>query len=734
MTCNTSVFAVLQVWKQKGEEYRVTGGQGWRWLSSTRKHQLVPQDTVGLRSVARKLQARKRKAADPTPKAAADATQTASADATQMASADATQMASADATQKALADATQKASADATQKAATSPDMEDSRTEENMDTEVESEKAESNEKTTNSTTDCSNLDSTKDKDTAKCEESEDRSVVTGVSTVDTNVDKTESSETRPETGADPNRSDSVVTDNNQPQCSSVRDDKMEVDIESVSPVKKTDSTKVVVSQPPQADNSKKKQDLSNHTLPPKLDIPLVDVCKAMSERTYYPKITKPYAKLDLLLQRRLKQEEIENKQRQALQQQINWKLKSQNSPEKDIKETSKEDSAEEKYTESKEKTPEPCDDLDEASPCCYSYWCREKGKEFCYSPTCRKAVLEESELMDMDVAEEVIEAEKDKSIVEVSMEDEEVDVEGDKEEKAEEKKEDETTTTKVDEEDVGEGTNKNTNSNSVVAKVPSSNSQPQTSTAVTVSKPPSLTSPGTTSALSTALNAIKSPTNRAAAVAQLLANQPGLKAYTQAQIMLKKAIEKMSVTELKSKMPPARSSNEPIKLVKYAKFGQKPTAKKKASLPPCHKYLTPSGRKSALALEKYDLKKMARKKGHSETKQFNYNCKMNNVNWIYPCPRPLFRTAWRYRTQTVKSFGGVGLQMRILWACLRWDDLAIKPPAGGTNTVSTESEITTKELLKRRDVGRDGLRSEFLVRKIVVPLGLPSQPKGKLGL
>ena len=65
--------------------------------------------------------------------------------------------------------------------------------------------------------------------------------------------------------------------------------------------------------------------------------------------------------------------------------------------------------------------------------------------------------------------------------------------------------------------------------------------------------------------------------------------------------------------------------------------------------------------------------------------------------------------------------------------CLsRWDDMAAKPPAGGTNTISTESEITTTELLKRREVGIDGLRSEFLVRKIVVPLGVPEKPKGKL--
>ncbi|XP_033751700.1 nucleosome-remodeling factor subunit BPTF-like [Pecten maximus] len=671
-----------QVWKQRGEEYRVTGGQGWRWLSSTRKYQFVPQDTVGLRNVARKIQARKRKAADALPKAV-----------------------------------------DSVPSTASSPGKTEELDYKEGDTNVEEEKMESSQTTdSNEGSIKEDVDTSKDKESTPSNEvvRPDSVSVNSIDAIDTNDNKEKSveisgvKESSPEGADDRDNSDnSVAANNSHTQCSSVGEEKMEVDIESVSPIKKAGIQTSVL---PKAENTEKKLDLFNYALPPKLEIPQVDVCRAMNERTYYPKVTKPYAKLDLLLQRRLKQEEIENKQRQALQQQINWKLKSQNSPGADKKDDSK-DSMEDKDTENKEdKSVDPCE-LDEDSLPCYSYMCREKGKEFCYSPTCRKVVLDESELMDMDMAEDAIETEKDKSIADMSMEDEDVDIEGDKEEKTDKKEKSEDKDSLIDVEKDEEGTNKNTNSSSATSKIPSSDS--------------STTSPGTTSAISSALSAMKSPSSRAAAVAQLLANRPGLKAFTQAQLMLKQAIEKMSVQELKSKMPPPRSTKEPIKLVKYAKFGQKPAAKKKASLPPCHKYLTPSRKRSALVLEKYDLRKMARTKGHTETKQFNYNCKMNNVNWIYPCPRPLFRTSWRYRTQTVKSFGGVGLQMRILWACLRWDDLSIKPPAGGTNTVSTETEITTKELLKRRDVGRDGLRSEFLVRKIVVPLGLPSQPKEK---
>jgi len=53
------LILLLQVWKQRGEEYRVTGGQGWAWMRSTRRSNYTPQDTVGLRAAAKKLQNRK---------------------------------------------------------------------------------------------------------------------------------------------------------------------------------------------------------------------------------------------------------------------------------------------------------------------------------------------------------------------------------------------------------------------------------------------------------------------------------------------------------------------------------------------------------------------------------------------------------------------------------------------------------------------------------------------------
>ena len=615
----------------------MTGGQGWLWVAKTRRSNSVSQDSVGLRNVARKLKARKRKA--------------------------------------------------------------DEEEEENRDVKAQEAgvKRVKEEK----------VDELKDEE-------------------DMEVDK-KPVETVENSGNNEMKVDAVLSEKKEEEAGSIKteDSKEEtttgernvaIDIMNTSPVKPQKVPAVERSGKLKNDSAAAKES----SLPPKADVDLINVSKGMNERTFYVKVTKPYAKLDSLLMKRLKQEEIEIKQRQALQQQINWKLKAQVKSEPVQVSTNVKQEVKTEESKALADTSPADETPDLPSHPCYSYLCRsEEGS--CYSCLCLQRQSQDEAMMNLagNSQENASDAESDEEEEEEGEEEEDVDVEGDgklspqksaqvKEEKVEVKKEE------------GEEESMDTSE----ADVKSVKSEPE----VKLIKPVAIT-PTTTSA-------VKVTTSNSSAVVQLLAQKSGVKAnqMTQAQLALRQAIDKMSVEELRSKMPPVRATNEPIKLVKFAKLGQKVPAKKKATLPSCHKFLTPSGKKTLFALEKFELRKLSRKGGKCETKAFNYNCKMNNVNWIYPCPRPVFRTAWRYRTQTCRSYGAVGVQLRILWACLRWDDLSVKPPAGGTNTISTETEITTKELLKRRDVGPHNLRSEFLVRKIVVPLGVPSQPKGTVQL
>lgn len=55
----------------------------------------------------------------------------------------------------------------------------------------------------------------------------------------------------------------------------------------------------------------------------------------------------------------------------------------------------------------------------------------------------------------------------------------------------------------------------------------------------------------------------------------------------------------------------------------------------------------------------------------------------------------------RYRLQTVRSLAGVSLMLRLLWASLRWDDMAVKPSAavGTTRTGTTECQTAALKKL-----------------------------------
>lgn len=96
--------------------------------------------------------------------------------------------------------------------------------------------------------------------------------------------------------------------------------------------------------------------------------------------------------------------------------------------------------------------------------------------------------------------------------------------------------------------------------------------------------------------------------------------------------------------------------------------------------------------------------------------------------WPYQCPRPLFKTCWLYRTVGLKSLAAAALQLRILWACLRWDDMSAKPASSdGKHQVTTDTEIMSLEILKHRHVGQFMDRTQYLRRKVVIPLELPKQ-------
>lgn len=127
------------------------------------------------------------------------------------------------------------------------------------------------------------------------------------------------------------------------------------------------------------------------------------------------------------------------------------------------------------------------------------------------------------------------------------------------------------------------------------------------------------------------------------------------------------------------------SSRGKIYLNKIIVDGTNKLIKKQSKLLPAKypdlcNFLTRKATTSIMVLHRYEVLTLARTGGKLATAGFHHLAKNNPTVWNYPCSRPLFKTCWQFRTINVKTLASVALQLRILWACLRWDDMATKPP------------------------------------------------------
>lgn len=142
--------------------------------------------------------------------------------------------------------------------------------------------------------------------------------------------------------------------------------------------------------------------------------------------------------------------------------------------------------------------------------------------------------------------------------------------------------------------------------------------------------------------------------------------------------------------------------------------------------PPCSSFHTRSKAKTIMVLSHHELKKLSREGGHITVSGFSHSAKPNQTVWPYQCARPLFKTCWLYRTVNLQWLSSAALQLRIMWSCLRWDDMSAKPAtADGKHQLTTDTEIVSLELLKHRHVGQFSERTQYLRRRVVIPLELP---------
>ena len=147
------------------------------------------------------------------------------------------------------------------------------------------------------------------------------------------------------------------------------------------------------------------------------------------------------------------------------------------------------------------------------------------------------------------------------------------------------------------------------------------------------------------------------------------------------------------------------------------------SSQNKSQIPVAHDFRTRSCRQSVFVLPLSTLRHLARSGGMLFTiPGFSSTVSVkSDSGWIYVSPRPLFCTAWQYRTASAPNLSSIALQLRVLWCCIRWEDMSTDNCMEDL-TVPTETDmVTTTTILRRRDVGQDGLHSEYLVRRVSVP-------------
>jgi nucleosome-remodeling factor subunit BPTF len=81
---------------------------------------------------------------------------------------------------------------------------------------------------------------------------------------------------------------------------------------------------------------------------------------------------------------------------------------------------------------------------------------------------------------------------------------------------------------------------------------------------------------------------------------------------------------------------------------------------------------------SILILPEFELKKLARTGGRQFSPAgFAAAPKPGSWGWSYPCGRPLFKTCWQYKAVHASTLAASAMQLRIMWACVRWDDIQV---------------------------------------------------------
>uniref|UniRef100_A0A158R694 SMB domain-containing protein n=1 Tax=Syphacia muris TaxID=451379 RepID=A0A158R694_9BILA len=143
-----------------------------------------------------------------------------------------------------------------------------------------------------------------------------------------------------------------------------------------------------------------------------------------------------------------------------------------------------------------------------------------------------------------------------------------------------------------------------------------------------------------------------------------------------------------------------------------------------------------SGEKSLLILPQKFLRRLARQGGLRPDffpPGFHRIAKSNTHVWNYPCQRPLFDHCWRYLTLRARSYHAVALQLRILYACIRWGDMERDEDEEERVTIHHPDHDEVRVVIGHKEFPPDGLYERYKLKVQLIPLEDPNDVLDETG-
>lgn len=143
-----------------------------------------------------------------------------------------------------------------------------------------------------------------------------------------------------------------------------------------------------------------------------------------------------------------------------------------------------------------------------------------------------------------------------------------------------------------------------------------------------------------------------------------------------------------------------------------------------------------TGEQSLLVLPQMFLKRLARQGGRKTdffAPGFHRIAKSNNQVWNYPCQRPLFDHCWRFLTLRARSYHAVALQLRILYACVRWADIERDEDEDEQVTIHHPDHDEVRTVVGHKEFPPDGLYERYKLKVQLIPLEDPNDVMEETG-